>query len=196
MSAAYAGASEDDTAAGKIILIFVSSISAILVIAGLIYATGASARHMTALIAADCEPSLFISGLPCTTQPMLVTQYNAIVTPASRQLSADMVAYTANERDDLAAAEAALTAEVGTEQSLDNSLAAVTFTPQMTVIADAMIEADQARAALTAEQARSTSLTKMRSFNQRVQMASAAVKTDMKLLLQAVDVPVSASQQS
>ena len=156
---------------------------------------------------------------------MLVTQYNAIVTPASRQLSADMVAYTANERDDLAAAEAALTAEVGTEQSLDNSLAAVTFTPQnratalalitsassagnpvplaavtftpqMTVIADAMIEADQARAALTAEQARSTSLTKMRSFNQRVQMASAAVKTDMKLLLQAVDVPVSASQQS
>ena len=225
MSAAFASASEDDTATGRLILIVASSLSAILVIAGLIYATGASARHMTALIAADCEPSLFISGLPCTTQPMLVSQYDAIVTPAGKQLNADMVAYTANERNDLAAAEAALTAQVGTEQALANSLAAVTFTPQnratalalitsaassgngvplaavtftpqMTVIADAMIEADQARAALTAEQARSTSLTQLRSFNHRVQAASAAVTTDMNLLLKAVDAPVSASQQS
>jgi hypothetical protein len=225
VSAAYASGSEDDTAAGRIILIVVSSLSAILVIAGLIYATGAGARHMTALIAADCEPSLFISGLPCTTQPMLVSQYNAIVTPAGKQLNADMVAYTANERDDLAAAEAALTAEVGTEQSLDSSLAAatftpqnratalalitsasssgngvplaaVTFTPQMTVIADALVQADQARVALTAEQARSSSLAKMRSFNHRIQVASAAVKADMNLLLKAVDTPVSASQPS
>jgi hypothetical protein len=225
MSAAYASGSQDDTTAGKLIVIVASALSAILVIAGLIYATGAGPRHMAALIAADCEPSLFMSGLPCTTQPMLVSQYNAIVAPASKQLNADMVAYTANERDDLAAAEAALTAEAATEQSLDTSLAAVTFTPQnratalalitsaasggnsvplaavtftprMTVVADALIQADQARAALTAEQARSTSLTKMRSFNQRIQTANAAVKTDMNLLLQAVDVPVSASQQS
>jgi len=225
MSAAYASGSQDDTTAGKVILIVASSLSAILVIAGLIYATGAGPRHMAALLAADCEPSLFISGLPCTTQQMVVSQYEGIVTPASKQLSADMVAYTANEGDNLAAAEAALTAEVGTEQALDNSLAAatftpqnratalalitsavssgnpvpmaaITFTPQMTVIADALVEADQARAALTAEQARSSSLTKMRSFNHRVQIASAAVKTDMNLLRKAVDSPVSASQQS
>jgi hypothetical protein len=223
MSAAYASGSQDDTTAGKVMLIVASSLSAILVIAGLIYATGTSARHMAALVAADCEPSLFISGLPCTTQQMLITQYEGIVTPASRQLNADMVAYSANERDNLAAAEAALTAEVGTEQQVDNSLAAVmftpqnratalalitnaassgnpvplaavTFTPQMTVIADALVQANQARAALTAEQARSSSLTRLRSFNHRVQVASAAVKTDMNLLLKAIDSPVSASQ--
>jgi hypothetical protein len=223
MSAAYASGGQDDTTAGKFILLAASCLSAILVIAGLIYATGASARHLTALVAAGCEPSLFISGLPCTTRQMVVSQYEEIVTPASKQLNADMVAYTANERDNLAAAEAALTAEVGTEQELDNSLAAVmftpqnratalalitnassngnpvpmaaiTFTPQMTVIADALVRADRARAALTAEQARSSSLTRLRSFNHRVQVASAAVKTDMILLLKAAESPVSASQ--
>ena len=40
-----------------------------------------------------------------------------------------MTAYTATEGDDLVAAEAALTAAVGTEQALDNSLAAVMYTP-------------------------------------------------------------------
>jgi hypothetical protein len=223
MSAAYVGASQDDTAVGKVIIIAVSSLSAILVIAALIYATGVGARHMTALLAADCEPSLFISGLPCTTQQMVSGRYEGIVTPAGKQLNADMIAYTATEGDDLVAAEAALTAEVGTEQALDNSLAAVmytpqnratavalitnadangnpmpsaaiTFTPRMTVIADQLVRANQARAALTAEQARSTSLAKLRSFNHRVQAASAAVKTDLNLLLDAVNTPVSASQ--
>jgi hypothetical protein len=223
MSAAYVSAERDDTMSGQVIIVFVSVLSAILVIAGLIYAAGAGPRHMAALLAADCEPSLFISGLPCTTQPMLVSQYDAIVTPASKQLSADMVAYTANEGNNLAAAEAALTAEVGTEQALANSLAAVTdtpqnranalalitsassngnpvplaavtFTPQSTVVANALIQADQALATLTAEQAKSSSLTRLRSFNPRVEAARAAVKTDMNLLLKALELPVTASQ--
>jgi hypothetical protein len=222
MSAAYVSASQDDTAAGKVIIIAVSCLSAILLIAALIYATGAGARHMGALLAADCEPSLFISGLPCTTQPMVVGRYEGIVTPADKELNADMIAYAATEGDDLVAAEAALTAAVGTEQALDSSLAAVMFTPQnratalalitsavsngnpvpsaaitltpqMTAIASQLVRANQARAALTAEQARSSSLTKLRSFNHRVQVASAAVKTDMNLLLAAIDTPVSAS---
>jgi hypothetical protein len=223
MSAAYVGASRDDTAAGKVILIVASCLSAILVVSAVIYATGASTRHMTALLAADCEPSLFISGLPCTTQPMVLAKYEGIVTPAGKQLNADMVAYTSTEGDDLVAAEAALTAQVGTEQALGNSLAsvmftpqnratalalitsaassgnpvpsaAITLTPQMTVVAAALVRANQARAALTAEQARSSSLTKLRSFNHRVQAASAAVKADMKRLMAAIDTPVSASQ--
>ena len=63
----------------------------------------------------------------------------------------------------------------------------------MTLIASQLMRANQARAALTAEQARSASLTKLRLFNHRVQVASAAVKTDMNLLLKAIDTPVSAS---
>jgi hypothetical protein len=223
MSAAYAAGAKDDTEAGKFILIGASGLSAILVILGLFYAATAGPRHVAAMLAADCEPSLFLSGLPCTTQAMVITQYKAIVPPATRQINADMIAYSANERDDRIAAEAALTAEVETEQALDKSLAAVTYTPQnratavalitsadangtavpmaattftpeATVVANELIEANQARAALTAEQARSTTLTRMRSFDHRVEVASAAVKTDAARLLQIIQLPLSASQ--
>jgi hypothetical protein len=131
-----------------------------------------------------------------------------------------MAAYRANEADDLAAAEAALTAQVATEQALDNSLgavtftpqnraaalalitnatsnggstvpaAAITFTPQITAVADQLVRASQALAGLTTEQARATTLTALRSFNHRVQAAAATVQADIKLLHNAVDAPL------
>jgi hypothetical protein len=136
-------------------------------------------------------------------------------------MNADLVAYTANEGDNLAAAQAALTAEVGTEQALDNSLtavtftpqnratalalittaasngnsvpmAAVTFTPQITVVADALVQADQALVKLTAEQAKSSSLGKLRSFDGRAKVANASVAKEMKLLHTAVKSAVAA----
>jgi hypothetical protein len=220
----YARGGQDQTRAGGVILMVTGLVAAVLVIAGLIYATGASGRHKAALAAADCAPSLFISGLPCTTQQMVISRYEGIVTPASKQLNADTAAYRANERHNLVAAEAALTAEQATEQALDNSLAAVaftpqnratalalitnavstgnpvpsaavTFTPQVTVISDALIQADRALVKLIAEQARSSSLTRLRSFDHRVQVASAAVQTDMKLLRKAVATPPTANQE-
>jgi len=218
MSETYAGGAQEQTTAGLVILMISSALAALLVIAGLIYATGASQRHRAAMAAAGCEPSLFISGFSCTTEQMMASQYKTIATPATQQLNAEMAAYTVNERRNLAAAEADLSSEVATEQAFDNSLAAMTFTPQnratadaliqnatsngnpvpsaaslftpqATAIADALIQADQARATLLAEQARSSSLRQLRSFNHRVQVANAAVQTEMKLLLQAVDSP-------
>jgi hypothetical protein len=220
----YAKGGEERTKAGIVILIVAGFVAAVLVIAGLVYATGTSARHKAALAAAGCEPSLFITGLPCTTQQMVLSQYEAIVTPASKQLQAGMAAYRANERRNLVGAEAALTAELATEQALDNSLAAVAFTPQnratavalittatstgnpvpsaaviftpqMTVVADALVQADQALATLIAEQVRSSSLRQLRSFSHRVQVAGALVQTDIKLLRKAVGRPPTAAQE-
>jgi hypothetical protein len=220
-SRAYAPGGQDEARAGGVIIVAVSILAGILVIAGLIYATGTSARHKAAVLAAGCEPTLFISGLPCTTQAMVIGLYQGIVPPAIRQLAADTAAYRANEKHNLVAAQAALTAAVATEQALDNTLAtvadtpqnraralrlitgaemignpvpsaAVTFTPQSTVIADALIQASQALARLTAQQARSTTLTQLRSFNTRVDTASAAVQTEMNLLHQAVNLPLTA----
>jgi hypothetical protein len=206
---------------GGVILMACSCLAAVLVIAGLIYAAGTNTRHQAAVLAADCEPSLFISGLPCTTQQMMVSRYDSILTPASKLLNADMAAYNVNEGRHILAAEAALTAEVETEQAFDNSLggitftpqnrasalslitlnagtgvpsAAVTLTPQITVIANALINADQALEKVTAEQAKSTTLAQMRSFNQRVQVANAAVGTEMKLLVKALNAPLTAAQ--
>jgi hypothetical protein len=46
-----------------------------------------------------------------------------------------------------------------------------------------------ADAALTAEQARSSSLARLRSFDHRLQLADAAVQTEMTLVRTAVDAP-------
>jgi hypothetical protein len=228
MSETYAGGgyAEDGEAqarVGGILLMGISFLAACLVLTGLIYATGTSARHNAAVLAADCEPSLFMSGLPCTTQQMVIGQYQAILNPATKQLTADTAAYQANEKRHLVAAEAALIAEVATEKALDSSLsamaftpqnraravalvttasstgnqnvppAAITFTPQMTVVADALIQADQALTKLTTEQARSTSLTQLQSFNPRAEAAGAAVQTQMELLRKALATPLTAS---
>ena len=115
------------------------------------HATGIGQRHTTALAAADCEPNLSPSGQQCTTQPMLAAEYAALLAPASQQLTTDAVAYTANETDHLAVAEAALTAEAATERALGRSLAAFPFPPGIAPIAKGLIQANQARATLTAE---------------------------------------------
>jgi hypothetical protein len=67
--------------------------------------------------------------------------------------------------------------------------AAITLTPQMTVVADALIQANQALAKLTAEQARSSSLTQLQSFNPKAEAAGAAVQTEMKLVLKVLHSP-------
>lgn len=186
MSATYASASRDETAAGRIILMVSSSLAAVLVIAGLIYAAGTGARHEAALAAAGCEPGLSPSGLQCTTQAMLTSQYMAIEIPASQQLNADMAAYTATERRHLAAAEAALSAEATTQTTFDASLAAIKFPPAITPVARTLILAGQARVALLDEQAKASSLTRLRSFNHRAQAASATVQKDMELVRAAI----------
>jgi hypothetical protein len=218
----YATGDQEETKTGGVILMVTSCLAGLLVIAGLIYAMGTGGRHQAAVLAAGCEPTLFISGLPCTTQREVISKYEGIATPAVKSLIADTAAYRASEGNNLVAAEAALTAEVATEQALDNSLsaaaftprnraaalslitnstsnggssvpmAAVTFTPQITVMVDALVRANQALATLTAEQARSSSLTQLRSLNHRVVVASTAVQSEMKLISKAVDAPLAA----
>lgn len=189
MSETYAPSVQEQTTAGRVILVASSCLATVLVIAGLFYAAGTGQRHQAALAAAGCEPGLSRSGLPCTTARMLASQYTGIMTPVSQQLNADVAAYTANQGHHLAAAEAALTAELTAENAFDTSLAGIEFPPAIASVARALIRADQARAKLIAEQARSSSLAQLRSFNHRVQVASAAVQTQMKLLLKVLDSP-------
>jgi hypothetical protein len=197
MSEISAGGSEQDimATAGRVILAAISFLAAVLVIAGLFYATGTSERHKAALAAAECEPNLSPSGLQCTTVQMLNGQYKAIVTPAILQLNIDEAAYTANEKRSLAIAEVALTSEMTSERALDARLASFPFPPGVSPVAKALIQANQARAKLTAEQARSSSLTQLRSFNLQVDVASAAVQKEMNLLRDALGSRPTADQE-
>lgn len=183
---------KEQTIVGGVILVISSFLAALLVIAGLIYATGAGQRNQAALAAAGCEPGLSPSGLQCTTRQVLISHYMAILTPASRQVNADMAAYTASERHHLlGAAEAVLTAAVTSESAFGTSLAGIEFPPAIAPISSALIQADQTLARLTAEQARSSTLTQLTSFDHRVQVAGAAVQTEMKLMLMALHSPIS-----
>jgi hypothetical protein len=195
MSEMSAGGAERDATAGRVILMAISFLAAVLVLAGLHYATGTSARHKAALAAAECEPNLSPSGLPCTTVQMLNGQYMAIVTPAIVQLNTDEAAYTASERRSLLTAEVALAAEIASERALDARLASFPFPPGVSPVAKALIRANQARASLTAEQARSSSLTQLRSFNHQIDLASAAVQMKMKLLRNALGSRPTADQE-
>ena len=175
--------------AGGIILMAASVLAALLMFAALAYSTGIGQRHLAALAAADCEPNLSPSGLQCTTVPMLTSEYMAIMTPMNQQLSTDVSAYTANERDNLASAKSALAAEVTAERAFDTSMANFPFPPTVVPTAKALIQAYQALAQLTAEQAGSSSFAQLRSFDHRAQVATAAVKTELKLLRKALAVP-------
>jgi hypothetical protein len=183
-SEAYGG--QQRTTAGGFIIVAVSLLAALLVTAGLIYAGGTSERNKAALAAAGCEPGLSPSGLQCTTAQMLTSQYMTIMTPANQQLLTDEAAYTAAERRNLVAAEAALAAEVTSEHAFDASLAGIRFPATIAPIARALIKANQARAKLTTQQEGAATLANLRSFNQRHRLANAAVQTEMTAIRKAL----------
>jgi len=194
-SATYARGGQDQTTAGGAIIVAVSVLSALLLIAALAYAAGTGGRHKAALAAAGCEPNLSHSGLPCTTAQMLASQYAAIATPAAQQLSTAAADYTAHEMHHLVLAVAALRAELTSENAFGVSLARFPFPPAVAPVARVLIKDSQVSAALTAEQARSTSLLQLRSFNARVQAASAAVSREMGLVGTVLAIRPAASQE-
>jgi hypothetical protein len=117
---------------------------------------------------------------------MLTDEYLAIFNPTSQQLVADTADYNANDHRNLTAAKAALSAEVTSERAFDASMASFPFPPMAAPAAKALIQTDQALAQLTAEQEKSTSLARMGTFDHRVNVATTAVETELKLLRQAL----------
>jgi hypothetical protein len=168
-----------------------------LVIAGLAYLAGNGPRHQRALAAAGCEPNLSPepSDVPCTTVWDIQRSYTKLTTTAISQLNADVAAYTANEGTNLAAAQAALSAEVTSATSLETNLTRFPFSAFVAPRAKVVVRAIQARIKLITEQARSTTLAQLQSFNAQVDAVSAAIETDMNLLHTAVFMRPTASQE-
>jgi hypothetical protein len=184
---AYAGGDRESLlTGGGVLFMAASALAAILMLAALLYSFGIGQRHLTALAAAECEPNLSPSGLQCTTVQMLTGEYLAIFNPTSQQLVADTADYNANDHRNLTAAKAALSAEVTSERAFDASMASFPFPPMAAPAAKALIQTDQALAQLTAEQEKSTSLARMGTFDHRVNVATTAVETELKLLRQAL----------
>jgi hypothetical protein len=189
MNETYGGLARNQEKAGQLIIIVSSVLAAVLVLAGLIYATGSSHRSVMAAAAAGCEPGLTSESAPCVTQQDLASAYSATMNPAGRQLGIDAAAYASSEQGHLAPAEAALTAEVQVEQALAARLAAIRFPAAMVPQVTALIHADQARAKLTATQAHASTLGAMRSFDHQVQLTATAMQMQMQMLQKAINTP-------
>jgi len=146
-----------------LVLSFVTT--ALLLILSLVYFAGSSAR-----IASD---------------------YTIVASPANRAVAAEVDGYAHNRRRDLASAKSDLTREVKTVGSFDDQLATVSFPPAAGAAAGALTQADQKLAKLIGLQAQAPSLRKMRSFDPRVEAAAAVVKTQARLIRQALGLPPS-----
>jgi hypothetical protein len=154
-----------------------SLIAAVLVVLGVVYA--AAPRRGGAAPPAGADAKL----------TALAHRYLAIANPANHRLEVVNDGYNANERDNLAAATLDLRAEVATETLFDRQLAEIPFPPRIAAIARALIQANQQRGALTARQARSTSLAQLRSFDQRHRASDAAVEVEVRLIRRALHLP-------
>lgn len=191
----YTRGDDKSTRTGGIIVAAVSVLATFLVLWGLYYATGIGPRHQRALAAAQCEPNLLSVNVECTTVPVLNSEYKGIANPAIQQINADVALYTANETVNLTTAETALSAEVTVMNGFDKSLARFPFPPSVASKAEALIRAVSAQAKLTAEQARSSSLAQMQSFNSQISAASGVVRTDLTVVLTTLEKPVTPNME-
>ncbi len=194
-SYSYARGEEPSTFAGGVILAIAASLATILVIAGLVYAAGTPARHQRALAAAGCEPNLSPNGLACTTVWQLEGRWTALTTSALGQLNTDAANYAANEFSNLAAAEAALNAELTTAKVLDAKLAVFPFPPDVAGRANALVKAIGARVTLIAEQAKSSSLAQLRSFDAQIDADGAVIQKNMNLVRAILYIRPTAAQE-
>jgi hypothetical protein len=126
----------------------------------------------------------------------LASAYLAIAEPANRRLDTEVDGFTDHEHHDLAAAEAALRGEAATERRFDRLLREIQFPPPIATTARALIRANQRPAALTDEQARSSSVARLVSFTGRHRAADAAVEAQVRILRRALRLPPPESSQA
>jgi hypothetical protein len=178
----YARAGEESTLVGSVILAIVASASAILVLLGLVYAAGTNGRHQIALAHAGCEPNLSPAGLQCTTVWVLEGRWTALTTKAFGQLDTDAAAYNAADFQNLAGAKLAVTSELATARTLDATLAQFPFPPDTVSRATALRQAILASVKVMNEQASSSSLAQMRSFNAQLEADGVVIQKDVNLV--------------
>lgn len=144
-------------------------------------APGGTAASKTARAAVSTPPPGQLKALGA--------RYVTIAVPANRRLDHEVDGFADNQRDDLAAAEAALRAQAATERWFDRHLAEIPFPPGIAGMASALIRVNQSRAALADREAQATSLAGLRSFAAQHAAADAATEFGVRLIRQALDLP-------
>ncbi len=119
----------------------------------------------------------------------LAARYLLIARPANHRLDVEVDGYGDAERDDLARARADLLAQVATERQFDAGLLRIPFPARIERTARAMVRVNQARIALTEQQARAGTLAGMRGLDGRHRAADAALEAQVRLIRMLLRLP-------
>ena len=112
----------------------------------------------------------------------LAARYLLIARPANHRRDVEVDGYGDAERGDLARARADLLAQVATERQFDAGLLRIPFPARIERTARAMVRVNQARIALTEQQARAGTLAGMRGPDGRHRAADAALEAQVRLI--------------
>jgi hypothetical protein len=156
-----------------------------------ILAAGCAASRPTA--APGPEPSRptspASSAVPSAHVTALADTYMGIAVPANHSLDVEVDGYTDEEHSDLGTAEADLRAEAATIRVFDQHLGQIRFPPGMAATARALIRVNQLRATLIDQQARSSSITELESFDRQHHALDASVEIPVKILRRDLRLP-------
>ena len=120
---------------------------------------------------------------------LLQANYTSIADPSDQALEAGVTAYTKNEHTSLPAARKALQKEVATELAFNTQLAELPFPPDIAVISDRLIQANQKRSQLIQQQAHAPTLARMRSLDSAHTSADAVVEVQVRAIRNALGLP-------
>jgi hypothetical protein len=155
-------------------------------------AVALGALLLTACSAAPSGPTATSSppgALSAPDRTALAKSYLAIALPANRQLDTDFDGFDDHDHDDLAAATADLRAAAATERQFDQRLLRINLPADSEVIARLMVTANESRARLTDEAARSATLAQLRGYAHRLTAANAPVEDAVRVLRAELGLP-------
>jgi DNA-binding GntR family transcriptional regulator len=138
----------------------------------------------------SAHPARTAGTLTAIQRRVLAARYLAIAQPANRMLDHDFDGqHDAEERGDLAAADADLRAAAATERAFDRRLIALTFSPSAQPFVRLLYQVNQARAALTATAATAMSLTQLHGVRPRLDAANGPVEEAVQVIRDQLDLP-------
>lgn len=163
-----------------------ATVAAIGVVGGLAVLAGGCSSGQSSAASSQPQASPAAASSPVTTGISgaelrgLARQYLKIATPANHLLDVENDGYGDNEHDNLAAARKDLLGEIATEHTFDRQILAIRFPAAIEAVARKLVTSNNARVALTAQQARSTSLAQLRSFDKRHAAANAGLEDEVR----------------
>ena len=121
--------------------------------------------------------------------------YTSMATPANKAVTADVTAYTKNQRTSLTKARADLAKLVQADGSFDGTFGAIGWPSPTNLAANALVKAGRKRNQLFEQQEKAKTLRQLQAFDKDDQAANAAVEALVQQVRTDLGLPLASGQQ-